>query len=230
MSSSSWSLTSILFLVHAFVALISCSELSNYFPLFTTSHEVVGTLYTSSSSSIKDFKDVNRNKQSCIGNSFFIPSNFCFLLLNMGFEYFRQGNYSSSFVTSLWFKKILLYGEAWLSCYETTIHNFNKNPSLSIDWFNHSITYELNNCKNFIQCSKLLSHSHVFYKSLSKYSRSSIYSCVIDPALQISYFNIDATQLSHYEWQLHDSILDDFEDVLPNELPPTLPPKHNVDH
>ena len=37
-------------------------------------------------------------------------------------------------------------------------------------------------------------------------------------------------QLPHYERQLLDSILDNFQDVLPNELPLTLPPKRNVDH
>ena len=107
---------------------------------------------------------------------------------------------------------------------------FNKNLSLSIDWVNHSITFELNNCKHFIECSKLPSRSLVSSKSLSEYSSSLIYSCVIDPALQFYYFNIDATQLPHYEQRLLDSILDDFQEVFPNELPLTLPPKQNVDH
>ena len=107
---------------------------------------------------------------------------------------------------------------------------FNKNPSLSIDWVNHSITFELNNCKHFIQCSKLPSHSLVSSKSLSEYSSSLIYSCVIDPAVQFYYFNIDATQLPHFEQRLLDSILEDFQDVFPTELPLTLPPKRNVDH
>ena len=53
---------------------------------------------------------------------------------------------------------------------------FNKKPSLSIDWVNHSITFEINNCKHFIQCSKLPSHSLVSSKSLSEYSSSLIYS------------------------------------------------------
>ena len=42
---------------------------------------------------------------------------------------------------------------------------FNKNPSLSIDWVNHPITFALNNCKHFIQCSKLPSHSLLSSKS-----------------------------------------------------------------
>ena len=68
------------------------------------------------------------------------------------------------------------------------------------------------------------------YKSLSEYSSLSIYSCVIEPALQFYYFNFDATQLLHYERQLLDYILDDFQDVYPNELSLTLPPQSNVDH
>ena len=106
----------------------------------------------------------------------------------------------------------------------------NKNPSLSVDWVNHSITFELNNCKKIIQCSKLHSRSLLSYKYLSEYFSSSITSCLIDPALQFYYFNINATQIPHYEKRLLDSILDDFQDVFPNELPLTLPPKRNVDH
>ena len=48
--------------------------------------------------------------------------------------------------------------------------------------------------------------------------------------LQFYYFNIDTTQLPHYKRQLLKYILEDFQDVFPNELPRTLPPLRNVDH
>ena len=52
----------------------------------------------------------------------------------------------------------------------------------------------------------------------------------MDPTLQFYYFNIDATKLPHYEWQLLYSILEDCQEVFLNELLLSLPPKRNVDH
>ena len=101
---------------------------------------------------------------------------------------------------------------------------------MSIDWINHSISFELNNCQHFIQCSKLPSHALVSNLSLSEYDSSYIYSCVIDPVLQFYAFNIDATQLPRHERHLLDSIIDDFHNVFPNEWPPHLPPKRDGDH
>ena len=107
---------------------------------------------------------------------------------------------------------------------------FNKSRSLSIDWVNHSITFEFDNSKHFIQCKKLPSRSLVSNLLSSEFRGSFLYSCVIDPASQFYVFNIDAIQLPRHEQRLLDSILDEFHDVFPDELPPHLPPTRNIDH
>ena len=57
-----------------------------------------------------------------------------------------------------------------------------------------------------------------------------LYFSVLD--LDIYLYNIDnvSVQLSYFEQQQLDEILNDFRDVFPSELPHGLPPKHNIDH
>ena len=105
---------------------------------------------------------------------------------------------------------------------------FNKSHSLSIDWVNHSITFEFDNDKNFIQCTKLPYRSLVSNHLLSEFHGSILYSCVIDPASQFYVFNIDAIQLPRHEQRLLDSSLDEFHDVFPDDLPPHFYPLHVI--
>ena len=61
-------------------------------------------------------------------------------------------------------------------------------------------------------------------------SCSTLFYCVLD--LDIHVYNIDnvSVQLTYFEQQEIDEILNDFRDVFPSELPDGLPPKRNIDH
>ena len=106
---------------------------------------------------------------------------------------------------------------------------FNKNSSLAIDWVNHSITFSYNNFEHFIQCIKK-PFALPTITSSDEYSCSTIYCCILDLDLQISNVENGMDQLTYYEQRLLDSLLNEFLDVFPKELPHGLPPKRNIDH
>ncbi len=106
---------------------------------------------------------------------------------------------------------------------------FNKNSSLAIDWVNHSITFSYNNFEHFIQCIKK-PFALPTITSSDEYSCSTIYCCILDLDLQISNVENGTDQLTYYEQRLLDSLLNEFLDVFPKELPHGLPPKRNIDH
>ena len=93
-----------------------------------------------------------------------------------------------------------------------------------------NISFVLNDCTHFIQCVNKQSLSIVSSPSISELSCSSLFYCVLDPNIHV--YNIDnvSGQLTYFEQQQLDKILNHFHDVFPSELPHGLPPKHNIDH
>ena len=57
-----------------------------------------------------------------------------------------------------------------------------------------------------------------------------MYCCVLEPNLQIYNISSDMDQLTYYEQQVLESLLKEFQNVFPKELPKGLPPKHNIDY